>query len=86
MGSWAIAEAKNRFSELLDEAQLHGAQVITRHGVERAVVLSVAEYRALKALQPDFKNYLLEGPQLSDAFVDDLMTQRDADTGRDIEL
>ena len=46
-GVWQIQEAKNKLSEVVEEAQRHGPQVITRHGVETVVVLSCAEYRKL---------------------------------------
>ncbi len=54
---------------------------LTRHGVERAVVLSIEDYRALAAHKPDLKAYLLGGPK-----VDDFPANRDRDTGRAIEL
>lgn len=79
--TWRVQDAKSRFSEVLERAQTEGPQTITRHGRERAVVLSIENYRALMAHQPDFKAYLLGGPK-----VDDFPIERDADTGREIEL
>ncbi len=81
MGCWAINDAKNRFSELLEDAHAKGPQLITRHGSERAVVLSIEEYRALTAHKPDFRSYLLGGPK-----VDDFEVERNADEGRTIDL
>ncbi len=43
---WAVAEAKNRFSELVTKALTEGPQRIRRRD-ETAVVLSEAEYEAL---------------------------------------
>ena len=40
--SWQLQEAKNRLSEVVDEALKEGPQVITRRGVETAIVLSSA--------------------------------------------
>ena len=77
MATWQVQEAKTRFSEVIERARTEGPQTITRHGVERAVVLSIEEYRAPVAHQPDFKAHLLGGPK-----VDDLSVERD----RDIEL
>jgi prevent-host-death family protein len=77
MATWQVQEAKTRFSEVVERARTEGPQTITRHGVARAVVLSIEEYRALVAHQPDFKAHLLGGPK-----VDDLSVERD----RDIEL
>ena len=81
MGCWPINDAKNRFSELLEDANVKGPQLITRHGSERAVVLSIEEYRALTAHKPDFRSYLLGGPK-----VDDFAVERDVDAGRDVDL
>ncbi len=81
MASWQLQQAKTRLSELIERARSEGPQTITRHGVERAIVLSIEEYRALATHKPDFKAYLLGGPK-----VDDFSIERDADTGRAIEL
>ncbi len=81
MAMWQINDAKNRFSELLEEANAKGPQVITRHGRERAVVISIAEYKALTAHKPDLKAYLLGGPK-----VDDFVIERDTDEGRTIDF
>ena len=81
MATWQVQEAKTRFSEVIERARTEGPQTITRHGAERAVVLSIEEYRALVAHQPDFKAHLLGGPK-----VHDFSVERDRDTGRDVEL
>jgi len=78
---WQIQDAKARFSEVIERARTEGPQVITRHGTERAVVLSIEDYRALAAQKLDFKAYLLSGPKMGDFSVG-----RDRDTGRDVEL
>lgn len=44
MTSWKVAEAKSRFSELIDKALREGAQEITRHGRRTAVVVSAEEW------------------------------------------
>lgn len=43
-GNWSVAEAKARFSKLIEEAQSKGPQVITRHGRAAAVVVSPEEW------------------------------------------
>lgn len=47
INSWQIQEAKNKLSELVKEAQDSGPQIITRHGEEVAVVLSMEDYSRL---------------------------------------
>lgn len=81
MAKWQVNEAKSRFSELLELAGTEGPQVITRHGKDKAVVLSVEDYRKLETVKPDFKEYLLSGPK-----VDEFEIERPKDLGREIDL
>jgi antitoxin Phd len=81
MATWQVKETKSRFNELIDRALTDGPQTITRHGVECAVVLSIEDYRALEALKPDFKAYLLGGPK-----VDEFDVPNNRDVGRAAEL
>ncbi len=81
MGIWQVQEAKTRLSEVIDEAVSHGPQIITRHGTERAVVLSIAEYRALTAHRPNLAEYLLGGPKFETFEI-----ERDRDMGRKVRL
>jgi prevent-host-death family protein len=81
MTTWQVQDAKTRLSEVIERARTEGPQTITRHGAERAVVLSIEDYRALAGQKPDFKAYLLGGPK-----VDDFPVERQHDIGRDVEL
>ena len=81
MSKWQVNKAKSHFSELLNRAENEGPQIITRHGDDKAVLLSIREFKKLKAAQPDFREYLLAGPK-----VDDLEIDRPRDTGRKIEI
>lgn len=45
--AWQLHEAKQRFSYLVEQARVHGPQVITRGGKDVAVVLSIEEYRKI---------------------------------------
>lgn len=81
MTLWQVQEAKTRLSEVIEEARSKGPQTITRHGRERAVLLSIEDYRALTAHKPDLKAYLLGGPKVGSFEID-----YDRDTGREIEL
>lgn len=81
MHRWPVKDAKSRFSELVELAASDGPQVITRHGKDKAVILSIEAYRRLEAAKPDFKEYLLSGPKLPDFEI-----ERSDDLGRDIEL
>jgi len=81
MATWQVQDAKTPLSEVIERARAERSQTITRHGAERAVVLSIEDYRALVAQKPDFKAYLLGGPKGEDFLVD-----RDRDVGRILEL
>ncbi len=81
MGIWQLQQAKTRLSELIEEAHSVGPQIITRHGAERAVLLSIEDYRALTAHKPNLKDYLLGGPK-----VDTFEIERERDMGREVSL
>ncbi len=82
MASWQVQEAKARLSKVIEEAWDHGPQVITKHGAERAVILSIHDYHALMIdKKPTFTEFLLSVPK-----VDDFEIVRDQDTGREVDL
>jgi len=70
---WQIQEAKNKFSEVVDEAIKHGPQIITKRGVETVIVLSYAEYRKV----------MLNQKRLSDFFRESPLAKLDLDLRRD---
>ena len=43
--AWTVAEAKAKFSEVLDRAQSEGPQRITRHGRTTAMVVAANEWK-----------------------------------------
>jgi antitoxin Phd len=65
MRTWQVQDAKARFSELLEASLKEGPQVVTRRGVEAAVLVPVEEWRRLqKAARPTLKELLLaEAPR-----------------------
>jgi prevent-host-death family protein len=44
MDNWTVAEAKSRFSEMIEQARVKGPQTITRRGKVAAVVVSAEEW------------------------------------------
>ncbi len=46
---WSLQDAKNKLSEVVDAAK-RGPQVVTRRGVETAVVLSYEDYARVAGL------------------------------------
>lgn len=83
--SWALQDAKARFSEVVRKANTDGPQIVTYRGVEKAVVLSAEEFRKLKPEKPSFVDMLLGIPKLDDETVD-LINQRSKDQGRKIKF
>lgn len=81
MSRWQVQKAKAHFSQVIEEALTNGPQIVTRHGMERVVILSVADYRALTAHRPKLNSYLLGGPK-----VDEFEVERDRDFGRSVDL
>ena len=43
-GTWTVATAKARFSQVIERARARGPQTITRHGRPAAVVLAPEEW------------------------------------------
>jgi antitoxin Phd len=64
MPTWQLQDAKARFSEFLDAALENGPQVVTRRGVEAAVLVPIEEWRRLQqSVRPNIKDLLLSGPK-----------------------
>ena len=60
MASWQVQDAKARFSEFLDASIKKGPQVVTRRGIETAVLVPIEEWNRLqKAARPTLKDVLL---------------------------
>jgi len=59
--SWQVYDAKARFSELLETTLKEGPQVVTRRGVETAILVPIEEWTRLKAqARPSIKDVLLD--------------------------
>jgi len=78
---WQLQEAKQRFSELVRHARADGPQVVTKHGEEVVVVVSIEEYRRLTDELPSFKDFLLAAPDLEALDID-----RSRERARVVEL
>ncbi|MBC3806138.1 type II toxin-antitoxin system Phd/YefM family antitoxin [Undibacterium seohonense] len=60
MHTWAVQDAKARFSEFLDACLAEGPQMVTKRGAEAAVLVPVQEWRRLQsAARPSLKQLLL---------------------------
>jgi antitoxin Phd len=63
MSSWPVQDAKARFSELLDASVEKGPQIVTRRGVETAVLVPIDEWRRLHSAAPPSLKDLLLAPE-----------------------
>ena len=60
MRTWQVQDAKARFSEFLDASLKEGPQIVTKRGIETAVLVPMAEWRRLQAeATPTLKDLLL---------------------------
>jgi prevent-host-death family protein len=80
-GSWTVADAKARLSEVIERAQLD-PQIITRHGKPSAVIVSAAEWARKTERKGTLAEFLLASP-LRGAELD---LERVRDQPRDPEL
>jgi prevent-host-death family protein len=59
--AWQVYDAKARFSEFLDATLKNGPQIVTRRGVETAVLVPIDEWKRLQArVRPSIKDVLLD--------------------------
>jgi prevent-host-death family protein len=61
MSTWPVQDAKARFSEFLQACLTSGPQLVTKRGMEAAVLVPVGQWRQLQAIsQPSLKQVLLD--------------------------
>ena len=59
-GTWQVQDAKARFSELLETSLAEGPQVVTKRGVETAVLVPIEQWRRLQRMaRPNIREWLL---------------------------
>ena len=67
MTQWALQDAKNRFSAVVDAALGGEPQTVTRRGAPAVVVLAVEDYQRLRRAEtvkaPTFVEHLLAIPK-----------------------
>jgi antitoxin Phd len=62
MRRWQLQEAKNKLSEVVEEAIKNGPQLITRRGVASVILLSCEEYRRLSVPRKKLSTFFRESP------------------------
>lgn len=79
---WQLQQAKNQLSEVVRKAQSEGPQVITLHGNDAAVVVSVKDYGRLSRPRGRLVDFFRKSPLVGV----DLPLVRDKHTGRRVDL
>jgi antitoxin Phd len=70
MHSWPVQDAKARFSELLEACMTEGPQLVTKRGIEAAVLVPVDEWRRLQAAaRASLKSLLLDDSNRVDMLI-----------------
>ena len=79
--AWKLAEAKNKFSEVVRQCLAQGPQRIERRGEDAVYVVSEEDYRRLRGDKPSLVEFLMSGPDWSE-----LDLERNKEPTRDLEL
>lgn len=79
---WKLQDAKNHFSEVVENAMKEGPQEVTKHGEHAVVILSFALYQELN--QP--KKNLVEFFKDSPFYGVELDLERSKDSPREVEF
>lgn len=76
---WKLAEAKNKFSEVINKVLLEGPQRVVRRS-QSFIILEEKEYRKLTGERQSFTGFLMSGPSLEGVDLGrDQSAMRDAD-------
>ncbi|MCY4531749.1 MAG: type II toxin-antitoxin system Phd/YefM family antitoxin [Gammaproteobacteria bacterium] len=68
--TWQVQDAKARFSEFLETSLAKGPQIVTKRGVEAAVLVPIEQWqRLMQMTRPDLKELLLAPEARTDALT-----------------
>ena len=82
MKKWQLQAAKNKFSQVAEEAAAYGPQIVTKRGRDAVVIMGIEEYRRLTRKDRSLADFLLDSPLAGS----ELDIQRDKSQGREVEL
>ena len=77
--TWQLEEARKKLHRVVDNAVHQGPQIITKHGVETAVVLSYDAYKKMMPPQKKLSSFFQDSPLAGL----DLDLERDKSGGRE---
>jgi antitoxin Phd len=61
--TWPVQDAKARFSELLEAASKHGPQLVTKRGIETAILVPIEEWNRMQESRKATLKELLLSPR-----------------------
>ena len=82
MKKWQLQTAKNKFSQVAEEAAAYGPQIVTKRGRDAVVIMSIDEYRKLTRKGKSLADFLKESPLAGS----ELQIEREKGQGREVEL
>lgn len=85
MPTWKLEDAKNQFSKLVRAAQRR-PQIVTRHGHEEVVVISIEQYRKLAREGRGLLDFMKGSPLARALAKGEIELTRSRDLPREIEL
>lgn len=62
IGTWTVAEAKAKFSKMIDQARSSGPQIITRNGRTAAVIVAPEEWERKTKRTGNLAEFLASSP------------------------
>lgn len=80
--TWTVAQAKAKFSEVIEKAQSRGPQTITRNGHEAVVIVSAEEWARKTKRVGTLADFLAASPLRGSGIV----IERLKDEPRDVDL
>lgn len=62
--TWALQDAKSRFSEVVEDALHRGPQWVTRRGMDAVVIVAARDYRKATAAKSSLVRFFRDSPLL----------------------
>ena len=79
--TWQVQEAKARFGKFLEASLKEGPQIVTKRGVEAAVLVPIAQWRRLeKRAEPTLKDLILASGAKTESLTPPRQRQRQRTT------
>ena len=78
--TWQLQEAKSKFSEVINNAEMGDIQIVTKRGKDCVAIIPIEQYKKIFQREKSLLDFLKSMPKV------ELDIERDKDMGRNIEL